>query len=312
MKKIPVWIDCDTGVDDSMALMIALRLEELEVVGISAVAGNVGLEHTFKNTRDVVTLAGSDVKVYPGAAKPWIKPYVDASFFHGSDGLGGVILEESKAAVETEHAWDALYKAAKEYNGELRVVAVGPLTNIATAVAKYPDLPQYVKEICIMGGAVIGGNTTPWSEFNIECDPHAAQAVFKSGIHVVMFGLDVTMKAYLTGEEVEELASYDNPAVRLIEKANQIGLAFNESIGRGRLVHMHDSCPVLYLAHPELFKGQDANVHVETRGFSSNGKTVTDLYSLFDSKKTEKNSTVMLEIDREKTIAIIKEIFKKY
>ena len=312
MKKIPVWIDCDTGVDDSMALMSALRLEELEVVGISAVAGNVSLENTFRNTRNVVALTGSDVKVYPGADRPWIKPYVDASFFHGKDGLGGVILKESKAPVETEHAWDALYRTAKEYNGELKVVAVGPLTNIATAVAKYPDLPKYVSEICIMGGAVIGGNTTPWSEFNIECDPHAAQAVFKSGIHVVMFGLDVTMKAYLTGEEIAELASYNNEAVRLIEIANRIGLDFNESIGRGRIVHMHDSCPVLYLAHPELFSGKRANVHVETRGFSSNGKTVTDLYSLFDTKSTETNSTVMLEIDREKVIGIMREIFKKY
>ena len=312
MQRMPVWMDVDTGVDDAMALLNAFQLEQLNIIGISTLSGNVPLSCTFKNTRNVVALAKKDIKVYKGADRPWIKPYVDASHFHGKDGLGGVILPESEAPEETQHAWDALYQAAKKYQGELKIVAVGPLTNIATTIVKYPDFTDLVSEICIMGGAIIGGNHQPWSEFNIEVDPHAAQCVFKSGIPIVMFGLDVTMKAYLTDADIEEIASLNKPVTDLVKKANQIGLDFNESIGRGRIVHMHDSCPVLYLVHPEIFTGKKANVWVETRGFSSVGKTVSDIYSLFDSKSKEKNILVILDVDREKMVDIVVETLKEY
>ena len=309
MNKIPIWFDTDLGVDDAVALLSIGKLPQLELLGISAVAGNAELHHTFENARNVCRLAGLNVPVYPGAEHPLFVPLRTAPLVHGENGVGEVELSPSEAPRETTLVWDALYKAAKAARGELQVIAVWPLTNLATALGKYPDLKTLLKRILLMGGAAQGGNVTPAAEFNIYGDPHAAQMVFKSGVPVVMCGLDVTLKAYLTPEEVDEIGSHDTPVCRFVHQSNQLALAFNERISAPGLC-CHDTCPVLFLACPELFSGEEAGVYVETRGEVTLGKTVTDLWS--DKQFADRHVFVVLDVDREKFIAKVRELLLSY
>lgn len=310
MNKIPIWMDCDTGTDDAVAIMTAHALEELEIIGLSTVCGNAPQEFTYTNTLRMNRLMGTDYPVYRGAETPLLKKLETAETFHGKNGLGDVQLPlPENPEYREERAWDAMYETAKAYKGELKLIATGPLTNVAIALAKYPDLPEYIPEILIMGGsAAYGGNVTPAAEFNIYVDPEAAAAVFKSGMHVVMCGLDVTMQGYFTPEDLEELEAGGTAGGRFTKAC--LGKAM-EALTRFGLpgVAMHDSCPVVYLAHPEFFKAEEAGVYVETRGSITNGKTVTDLYS--DKQFEKKNATVVLKLDRNKFIGLLKKSVSK-
>lgn len=309
-RLIPVWIDTDTGVDDAVALLCAFQLDHLLIKGISAVAGNVGHDRTFVNARNVCSLAKKeDIKVYPGAHKPLMIDLQDAAFVHGKDGLGGAIIPESKAIVEEKKAWDALYEAALEAKGNLEIVAVGPLTNIAISLYKHPDLTQYVKRILIMGGAAMGGNCTPCSEFNIHTDPHAAETVFKCGIPIVMFGLDVTMKAYLEVEEVQKMAQDKTAVSEFYLKSTKSNIDLYTRYYRPMLC-LHDVCPVLYLKYPDLFTGKKAGVYVETQGEISFGKTVTDLWS--DAKFPKRQTLVILDVKRNQFRDVVAKLLAKY
>lgn len=310
MNKIPVWIDTDTGVDDSIALLTAFTLDNIDIKGISAVAGNTTLENAFRNARNVAYLGGrQDIKVYAGADKPFIKELKIATHAHGENGLGGAIIEDSKAPVESQKAWDAMYEEAKKCNGEMVVIAVGPLTNVAYAIAKHPDFLDYVKELNIMGGAADGGNTTPAAEFNIYTDPHAAETVFKSGVHVNMFGLDVTLKAILTPEQGDEVKTYGNKATDLFRDSTGLMYSLLEAKIQPGLC-MHDCCPVVYMKYPELFKGVDCGIYVETQGTITMGKTVTDIWT--DYKYEDRHCTAFLDVDTDKFARFIMDVYKKY
>ena len=299
MSAVPVWIDTDTGVDDAVALITAVFLERegvLDIRGVSSVCGNVEEERTFENTRNVLHLCGrDDIPVYPGAKSPLMVPLETAKYVHGTNGLGGAEIEESPAKRETLPACDAIYRAASEAPGELELILLGPETNAATALRKYPDLPDLLKRIVIMGGADVGGNKTPAAEFNIYVDPHAAQTVFKSGVPVIMCGLDVTMKAHLTSEEIKELEASDSKACRLFAESTGPVREFTRKYCEADFF-LHDACPVLYAAYPHLFTGQEAGVFVETRGTITRGKTVSDRDT--DIKFGIKNTFVVLDLDR--------------
>ena len=208
---------------------------------------------------------------------------------------------------KTDPAWDALYRAAKELDGKLELIATGPLTNVATALAKYPDLPRFLKRIVIMGGSAVGGNRTPAAEYNVYADPHAAQMVFTAGIPLTMCGLDVTMQAIFTPEDLDEVGAYGTPAARFFRDALQVPLKAQEG---GAGVKLHDVVAVLYAARPELFSGRPAWVRVETQGTLTRGKTVTDLYS--DKKYEEKNAFVVLSLDREAFVRTVKDLLRAY
>ncbi|MEA4941112.1 Pyrimidine-specific ribonucleoside hydrolase RihA [bioreactor metagenome] len=309
MNGIPIWFDTDLGVDDAVALLSIGKLPNLDLRGISAVAGNAELYRTFENTRNVCHLAGIHVPVYPGAEHPLFVPLHTAPLVHGENGVGDVELPPSPAPKETKPAWDALYEAAKAAEGELQVIAVGPLTNLAIAFGKYPELKTLLKRILIMGGAARGGNVTPAAEFNIYGDPHAAQMVFRSGVPVVMCGLDVTMKAYLTPAEVDEIGGRGTPVCRFFHDSNQLALKFFERITAPGLC-CHDTCPVLFLSCPELFSGEEAGVYVETRGTVTLGKTVTDLWS--DKQFPDRHVFVVLDVDRDRFGAKVRELLLAY
>ena len=306
-KQIPVWIDCDTGTDDSVAIMLAHALPELSVVALSAVAGNSPLYNTFPNTRRIVHLLGADYPVYPGAERPLVREPHVAGKFHGENGLGDVELPLPDCVPETTPAWDALYEAAKRMPGELRLVATGPLTNVAIALTKYPELKTLLHSIALMGGAAVGGNVTPAAEFNIYDDPDAAQIVFKSGVPLVMCGLDVTMQAELRPADWDEMAGYGNRCGSLVRELFACAWSAVQTVGLTG-VAQHDSCPVLYLAHPELFEGKMAGVFVETQAELTLGKTVTDLQS--DKKFERKNALVLLKLDREAFMQFLKDCIR--
>jgi len=308
--KIPVWIDCDPGIDDAAALLSAFQIPQLDIKGISAVSGNVLLDKTYANARELAQLGGrADIPVYAGAARPLTREPLTAPYVHGENGLGGIELPLEKAPEHAEKAWDALYKAAVEAKGELEVIAVGPLTNIGLALSKYGELEKLVKRVVIMGGSASVGNTTPAAEFNVLVDPDAADMLFASNIPVVMCGLDVTLKAMLMPSEIDELAAAGTAQGRFLREAMQCSLAFVSRYGFEG-VPLHDVCAVFYVAYPELFSGEQAGVRVETRGACTLGKTVTDLYS--DAQMERKNTFVVLDVDRPAFAAKVLELIKKY
>ena len=295
MDRIPVWIDCDPGVDDAAALVLADRLPELEVLGISTVAGNAPLSLTTENALKICDLMEKDYPVYPGADKPLMREYEYGESFHGRDGLGGAKLPAPRREAETLPAWDALYEQAKACGGKLELIALGPLTNVAIALAEHPDLPDYLHRILLMGGSATRGNCTPNAEFNIHADPEAAQIVFHSPVPKAMCGLEVTEQAFLTKEELDRLGEIDRPMPRFFYEATPELLRKNMAVGQGGWC-VHDVCPVLYSVKPELFSGREAGVFIETQSELTLGKTVTDLYS--DKKFDRGDTLVVLEIER--------------
>lgn len=294
---IPVWFDCDTGVDDANALLLLHQLDCFRLVGVSTVAGNVVLEKTTDNTLRVLELAGSSVPVYRGAGLPLIRDQITAPEVHGTDGLGGVSLPQPARTIEDKPAWDALYEAALAHKGQLVLIAVGPMTNIGLALAKYKDLPSLLKRVVIMGGAARGGNTTPAAEFNILVDPEAADMLFNCGIQVAMCGLDMTLQAFLTVEELEELGRLGSSQALFARNCLQKALAYSLTLGQPGIA-LHDPAAILYAADDSIFEAWPAWIRVETQGRHTYGKTVTDLYS--DKKKPHRPHLVVTAVDREK------------
>ena len=304
MSKIPVWMDCDTGTDDAVAIMLASYLDELDLLGISTACGNTIQENAYWNTHRINRLIGTNYPVYRGAEKPLIVPLVTGAHIHGENGLGDVERPlPEHPVVQKESAWDAIYACAKAHPHALRLVATAPLTNIAIAFTKYPELPALLHSVNLMGGSAGVGNITPAAEYNMYVDPQAADIVFRSGAKINMFGLDVTLQAGLSLEEVDELAASGKPAAVFTKACLMHSWPVLSKFGETGFT-MHDSCPVMYLAYPELFEGEEAGVVVETRGTITNGKTVTDIYS--DKQFPFSNAMVMLKLDRERFISILK------
>ena len=305
MNRIPVWMDCDTGTDDAVAIMLAHASPELELLGISTAGGNTVQDLAYWNTQRLNGLLGTAYPVYRGAEKPLIRELKIATLFHGENGLGNVDLPiPENAVVPEKNAWEALYACAKAHPGELRLVATAPLTNIAIALGLHPDLSELLHSILLMGGSAGAGNVTPAAEFNIHADPHAAGIVFRSGARLFMFGLDVTLQEALTADNLDELGSSGTKAGAFVKACLQ---CYMKGVRRYGLTgaSMHDACPVMYLIHPELFEGELAGVAVELSGSVTVGKTVTDLYS--DKQFPFKNATVMLKLDGDRFISILKE-----
>lgn len=309
MAQYKVWIDCDPGVDDAAALILAAKMPEIEVVGISATAGNVELKYTYRNARNLAAYVGLDVPVYKGANAPLVRKPVYAKEVHGKTGLGGEALPMSAAPEMKKPAWDALYDAAVASKGELVLIFIGPLTNLALALRKYPDLPSHVSRLILMGGSASFGNTTPAAEFNIVFDPEAAAVVFESDLHISMLGLDVTMQAALKQTDLEMFSRIGGERGRFLKDSLQVSLNWLKTLGL-EAVAMHDPCTLLFLVQPEMFKSEMAGVKVETKGALTYGKTVTDLYS--DARFPVQNVDVVLEIDHAAFMETFADILGRY
>lgn len=308
MNQIPLIFDCDTGVDDAIAIMLLNKLSQFKILGLTSVAGNVELEKTTNNTLRVLELIDADVPVYRGAAKPIFREHVRAVYVHGENGLGGIELPQSNQAVPGINAWDFIYQEAVKWQGELEIIAVGPLTNLGLAFIKYKQLPELIKRIVIMGGSASLGNITPAAEFNIYVDPEAADIVFCSGVPVVMCGLDMTMKAYLTAEEMAQVGALGSKPARFFQDVVQGALNFYHSLGLPGM-SLHDPAAVLYADDPSIFETHPVGVRVETKGPLSIGRTVTDLYS---DAQWEKNAFIVTDIDRKKFFKRVLDLMNQY
>lgn len=307
-KAAPVMIDCDPGIDDAIALLLGFAHDAWEIRGITTVAGNVGLSYTTRNALGILELIGASCPVHQGAEKPLCGPGIDAADVHGSDGLHGVALPPTKRRVSGEAAWDAIYRESVAAEGALEVITLGPLTNLAIAFAKYPDLPQRIKRMVIMGGSATVGNVTPVAEFNILADVEAAHMVLNSRATLHICGLDVCHQAYLTTAELDAIGGFGTPQARFFRDVAQGGLNWAQTHGIPG-VPMYDPCTVLYAGYPHLFQSQPVWMGVERRGKITRGKTVTDLYS---EVKLLPNATLVTEVERPAFVAQVAHLMQRY
>lgn len=307
MKK-PVIIDCDPGIDDAIALFIAFASENLDIRAITTVAGNVNVDKTTNNALKLVELLDKDVRVAKGAERPILKEPVNAEHVHGKSGLGDMILPEPKKGLYSKNAYDTIYEEAIKCEGKLDIIALGPLTNIALTLMKYPDIKNKIAHLTIMGGSAGLGNVTPTAEFNIFVDPEAAKVVFDSGIDITMVGLDATRKAIATEEDLKEINSFNNTASTFTAKSMFSYMDFAKIYGvKGAI--LHDPAAVAAAIDESLIKTQYLHVDVETKGEFTSGKTVVDIYQVTGKKP---NVHVALDIDRDRFINLVKESLKSY
>lgn len=314
-KKIPIIIDCDPGHDDAMAILWALAAPQLELRAVTTVAGNQTIEKVTNNAIKVLTKAGRlDIPVAMGAKAPLIrKLVVGGEVVHGSSGLEGPVLPECGFAPSKLTALELLIQTLEEAKEKITLIPIGPLTNIATLLIVRPDLKEKIERLSIMGGGAYMGNWTPAAEYNIWADPEAAKVVFNAGLPIIMAGLDVTHKAYITREENEELRAQGNElsvfAAELIDYFSRYHYEVEGFPG----CTMHDPTAVAALLYPEIFTGITCNVDVETTGELTTGMTVVDTIGYKEKifgEKVEKNTTVLFGVDRPKYVKAFLEAMK--
>ena len=300
-------IDTDPGQDDAIAILLALGSDELDVIGITAVAGNVPLALTERNARKICELAGKpETRVFSGAVRPLVRPLVTAEEVHGQTGLNGPVLPEPTMPLQKQHAVDFIVETLMaEPEGSITLCPLGPLTNIALALIREPRIAPRIREIVLMGGGYFEqGNVTPSAEFNIYVDPHAADIVFRSGVPIVMMPLDVTHKALTTASRI---AAFRALGSRVGEAAAQM-LEFFERFDEEKYGTdggpLHDPCVIAWLLKPDLFSGRRCNVSVETVSELTLGATVVDWWGVTDRPK---NAHVMRDIDADGFFALLVE-----
>jgi purine nucleosidase len=284
MPTRKIIIDTDPGQDDAVAILLALASpEDVEVLGITAVAGNVPLNLTQKNARIVCELAGKpDTKVFAGCDAPLARKLVTAEHVHGKTGLDGPVLAEPTMDLQPQHAVDFIIDTLqREPPGSVTLCPLGPLTNIATALQKAPEIAPRIQEIVLMGGAYFEvGNITPAAEFNIYVDPEAADIVFKSGIPTTVMPLDVTHKALTTRPRIEAFRSLGTEPGRMVAEWTDFFERFDMAKYGSLGAPLHDPCVVAYLIAPDLFSGRNINVVIETKGEFTTGMTVADWWGV--------------------------------
>ncbi|MEX0345660.1 MAG: nucleoside hydrolase [Rhizobiaceae bacterium] len=300
-------IDTDPGQDDAVAILLALASPEIEVLGITAVAGNVPLALTSLNARKICELAGRpDMPVYSGAVAPLCKPLVTAEEVHGKTGLDGPDLPEPKMQLQEQYAVDFIVETLlSEPSGSITLAVLGPMTNIALALNRAPDIADRIKQIVVMGGGYFEqGNVTPSAEFNIYVDPHAADVVFRSGIPIVMMPLDVTHKALTSRKRVDAIRSIGTPVATAVAQLLDFFERFDEEKYGTDGGPLHDPCVIAWLLQPDLFSGRHVNVTVETMSELTLGSTVVDWWYVTDRPR---NARVMRDIDADGFFALLTE-----
>ncbi|MFZ1774483.1 MAG: nucleoside hydrolase [Rhizobiaceae bacterium] len=300
-------IDTDPGQDDAIAILLALASAELEVLGIVAVAGNVPLKLTELNARKICELAGKpETLVFAGAVRPMVRELVTAEEVHGRTGLDGPVLADPVMPLQAQHGVDFIIETLRrEPAGTVTLATLGPLTNVALAFNRAPDVMARVQRVVMMGGGYFEqGNVTPSAEFNIYVDPEAAELVFRSGVPIVMMPLDVTHKALTTQARIDAVR---NLGTR-VGIASAAMLDFFERFDEEKYGTdggpLHDPCVIAWLLKPDLFKGRHCNVTVETKSELTMGSTVVDWWGV---SKRPVNAHVMRDIDADGFFALLTE-----
>ena len=298
MPPRKIIIDTDPGQDDAVAILLALASpDEIEVLGITAVAGNVPLHLTAKNARIVCELAGRpDVKVYAGCDRPLDRELVTAEHVHGKTGLDGPVLPDPTMPLQDAHAVEFIIETLRnEPGGTVTLCPLGPLTNIATALTRAPDIADKIQQIELMGGAYFEvGNITPTAEFNIYVDPKAADIVMKSAVDIVIMPLDVTHKALVTKPRNDAFRTLGNAAGVAAAEMTDFFERFDKEKYGSAGAPLHDPCVTAYLIRSEIFSGRTVNVEVETTSNLTMGMTVADWWGVTDRAP---NATFIGDLD---------------
>ena len=317
MKR--VIIDTDPGIDDAAAILMALASPELEVVALTTIFGNSSVEVCTANARRVLAAAGrSDIPVYMGAGKPLLRPANEgwASHIHGGDGLGGVARtpdrhsrESGNPAASDKHAALAIIEAVMAAPGEITVLALGRMTNLALATSLEPGLASAVREVVVMGGAVtVPGNVSGVATANLHEDPEAASIVYRSGAPIVQVGLDVCNRVTVSPAQLEAIAEAGSPGTRLLSEAT--GHLREAYIRTGRIgpddgVRYNDMPAIGYAVDPSLFTARPAYVEIETHSELTKGQTVADWNA------TEPNARICLDVDADALTALFTERLRR-
>jgi len=318
-KKRRVVIDCDPGVDDAVALIMAMK--HLEVLGICAVGGNTGLSNTLRNALFITELAErSDIPVYVGYDYPMFSKPERAEYVHGKGGLGNIEVGELTKKSENVHAVDFIIDTFMN-NKDVCLITLGPLTNVAQAILKEPRLSERIPEILCMGGSVTAGNYSAAAEFNIYADPEAAKIVFESGIKIKLVGLNLCRQNSVTESDVEEIRKVGNKV------ADFVADTLKFSLGIGIQVEVCDACAVSWYVNDKIItKSLPMHVDVETKGEFTRGMTVCDYRNyicteptvdigrtkLLDYKNEKENCEVAMEFDRELFMRTLIETLSMY
>jgi purine nucleosidase len=298
-------IDTDPGQDDAVAILLALASPEINLLGITTVAGNVPLPLTEVNARKICDLAGrQDIPVFAGLSRPLIRSLVTAEHVHGRTGLDGPDLPPPETPLQHQHAVDFIIETVRrEPEGSVTIAPIGPLSNIAMALQRAPDIAPRIQQIILMGGGCFeGGNITPAAEFNIHVDPHAAAVVFGAGIPITMMPLDVTHKALTTERRTEALRALGNRTGIAVAEMLQFFERFDEAKYGSEGGPLHDPCTIAWMIAPEIFSGRHCNVEIETVSELTMGMTVIDWWQVSGRPH---NAFVVGDLDADAFFALI-------
>lgn len=307
MTKVKMILDCDTGHDDAIALMVASKHPDIELLGVTVVNGNAPLENTLPNTLHVCQHLGLDVKVYGGMDRPLVRDRFNANDVHGKSGLDGPVFDELTKEAESTHAVLYLIDTLMNSDGDIVLVPVGPLTNIAMAMRLEPRICSKIAKISLMGGAYGVGNSTPAAEFNIYADPEAADIVFKSGVPIVMMGLDITNTALATPAIIERMKSIGNKAGQLFADIMSFTLVSQKITNNLEAGPVHDVLAVMHLVAPEIFVMREMNVRVDISHGISYGRTVADFNH---NSGLKPNALVGISLDLEKFWDLVESVLR--
>jgi purine nucleosidase len=277
-----ILIDTDPGIDDSLAILLALASPEVQLEGLTVVHGNCSTEQGTTNALSVLELAGAPrVPVYRGCALPLVQPSLLAPETHGDKGIGYARLPTPMTTPAVQHAVDFLIEKLLASPGEFTLVAIGPLTNVALALRREPKIATAIREIISMGGAIRHpGNTTPLAEFNVYVDPHAAHIVYHAGVPLTLVPLDVTYQCVLTMQDVQRLLKVDSPLTRFIADATRFYMGFHDEYQKIQGCVINDPLALALAFQPDLVECEELYVDVDISGGVSMGNTYADFYQM--------------------------------
>jgi purine nucleosidase len=304
-----ILIDCDPGIDDAVALMLAAASPELSLRAITVTFGNVGLEWTSRNALTICDLVGADVPVHAGADRPLVRDVIAASAYHGDSGLGGLDFAPPTRVAAPGHAVDAIRSAVHGSPGDVVLVITGAMTNVALALRLDPGLAAAVERIVFMGGSTDAGNASPAAEFNAYADPHAMRIVLESGIPLTMFGLNVTHQVLATADRIARIRSLRNPVADAA--ADMLGFyteAYRTNYGWPGAA-LHDPCTIAYLLDPTLFVLRPMHVTADTNEGQNFGRTTCDARRLAGQPP---NVDVAVEADADRIFALLTARLARY
>ena len=305
---IPIILDGDPGHDDAIAWTLAKTSPLLKILAVTSAAGNQTIEKTTYNAMRICTLIGIDAPIAKGRPKPILNEVMNAPSVHGESGLDGPALPEPAMELCGMNACELWAKVISESDHPVTIISTGPLTNTATFILAHPELKDRIERVSMMGGGVEFGNWTPAAEFNILVDPEAADIVFRSGIPIVMAGLDVTEKALIMPEDFEKIKALENPVSDIVWQWLEFFYKFHKTIGYEG-APMHDPCAVMYLIHPEIFTTRDMFVQIETCGDYCKGTTVADFYG---TTCMTPNAKCIMGVDRDAFADYLVDAMKYY